>query len=190
MMIRVHPPDVCGDLEPGIIQAVKTCADALRNPPIGNFGLKGIEKWAKQVLKWPTQFPGRGTVDCLTSLYTYIEIGGTGGSAFRKMYARFLREAAAITGRSGFGEAAAAYDVCAAGWRDIAFSALPENVPALRRCRELLDAGKNAGSAAAEATAVLDEIDTSGLMGNLNVKIRDLHKNESKALDLLEAAVS
>ena len=34
----------------------------------------------------------------LFNLYVFIEIGGTGGGCFRYMYARFLREAAAIAG--------------------------------------------------------------------------------------------
>ncbi len=34
----------------------------------------------------------------LFNLYVYIEIGGTGGGSFRPMYARFLKEASAVTG--------------------------------------------------------------------------------------------
>jgi hypothetical protein len=36
----------------------------------------------------------------LFSLYVFIEIGGTGGGCFRYMYARFLNEAAGVTGSS------------------------------------------------------------------------------------------
>ena len=35
----------------------------------------------------------------LFNLYMFTEIGGTGGGCFRYMYARFLNEAAAVTGR-------------------------------------------------------------------------------------------
>ncbi|MGZ8885912.1 MAG: DUF4872 domain-containing protein [Halobacteriota archaeon] len=40
----------------------------------------------------------------LFSLYVFIEIGGTGGGCFRYLYARFLNEAAAVTGSSELGE--------------------------------------------------------------------------------------
>ncbi|MGZ8889607.1 MAG: DUF4872 domain-containing protein [Halobacteriota archaeon] len=40
----------------------------------------------------------------LFSLYVFIEIGGTGWGCFRYLYARFLNEAAAVTGSSELGE--------------------------------------------------------------------------------------
>ena len=208
MTIRVHTPKTCDDLKPGIIQAIKDCLNGLGEAPISNAGLRGIEKWAKQVKVWPKDFPGRSFVDCLTSVYLYIEIGGTGGSAFRKMYAKFLDEAAELTGLGGLSEAAAQYRKSAEIWREIAIAALPGEIPALKRCRDLID-GRNVTmeqngaettaearrlnveieKAADEAAAALDDGDKADLMADLNGRILDLHRAEVEAHAVLSAAV-
>ena len=46
----------------------------------------------------------------LFSLYTFIEIGGTGGGCFRYMYSRFLREAAAMTHCNGLEDASKMFE--------------------------------------------------------------------------------
>ncbi len=48
--------------------------------------------------KWPKVFSEKELRENLYNLYTYIEIGGTGGGAFRYMYSKFLKESAEITG--------------------------------------------------------------------------------------------
>ena len=45
----------------------------------------------------------------LFNLYIFIEIGGTGGGAFRAMYARFLDQAAVIAKKPALTEAAALF---------------------------------------------------------------------------------
>jgi len=67
------------------------------NPPISNFGVKGIRRSAKEVAKWPGLFTDKELRLNLFTIYIFIEIGGTGGGCFRYMYSRFLNEAAAIT---------------------------------------------------------------------------------------------
>jgi len=87
--------------EPGaedIGSAIKQTADSQLNPPIKNFGVKGIRYTAKQITKWPEIFDDRELRMNLFNLYIFIEIGGTGGGCFRFMYSRFLKEAAEITG--------------------------------------------------------------------------------------------
>ena len=207
MTIRVHAPEAAGDLRSGILQAIRDCARGLAEAPISNAGLRGIEKWAKQVLVWPKQFPGRSFVDCLTSVFLYIEIGGTGGSAFRKMYLKFLREASEITGLDGLQDAAAEYSKSAEIWSDIAISALPDGIPALKKCRELIN-GRNdtmeqngestpaearrlsreIESAADTAAEELTDVDKVTLMQRLNEKILDLHKAEVAAHGVLSRA--
>ena len=209
MTIRVHAPDVCDDLKPGILQAIKDCARGLEEAPISNAGLRGIEKWAKQVLVWPKQFPGRSFLDCLTSVFLYIEIGGSGGSAFRKMYSSFLREASDITGLGALNGAADAYRRSAEIWREIAVSALPDRIPSLKRCRRLIEGRndtmeQNGEMTATKAERLSGEIETAAevaasdltdddkarLMGQLNRKILELHAAEVEAHRVLSKAVS
>ena len=66
------------------------------NPPIKNAGLAGIQKWADIIVKWPEQFKGINLFGALMNGFLYIEISGTGGNAFRSMYAQFLEEASSI----------------------------------------------------------------------------------------------
>jgi hypothetical protein len=98
---RPTPEDICSS----IAQTV----DSHLNPPIKNFGVKGLRHTAAEVLKWPKMFTARELRMNLFSLYVFFEIGGTGGGCFRYMYSRFLGEAMKITGLSALGEASAMF---------------------------------------------------------------------------------
>lgn len=89
-----------------IAEAIVQTADAQLHPPIKNFGVKGMRHAASQLLKWPALFNDSQLRANLFNLYIFIEIGGTGGGAFRAMYARFLDEAASLARRSEWAEAA------------------------------------------------------------------------------------
>ena len=80
------------DLRAAILQA----ADQMLDPPISNFGIKGIRRTAKEIAKWPKQFDDRELRLNLFNIYIFVEIGGTGGGCFRSLYSRFLKEAAQI----------------------------------------------------------------------------------------------
>jgi|AGTN01.1.fsa_nt_gi hypothetical protein len=81
-----------------IYASIKQTADAMLNAPIKNLGIKGIRHAAKEIQKWPEIFDETALAMNLFNVYIFIEIGGTGGGCFRYMYARFLKEAATITG--------------------------------------------------------------------------------------------
>ena len=87
-----HPPR-----PDDVNSAIKQMIDAELNPPIKNFGVRGMRHTADELLKWPDQFSDRALRFQLFNLYIFIEIGGTGGGCFRPMYARFLSEAATIS---------------------------------------------------------------------------------------------
>jgi hypothetical protein len=89
-----------------IAEAIVQTADAQLHPPIKNFGVKGMRHTADQLLKWPTLFNDFQLRMNLFNLYIFIEIGGTGGGAFRAMCARFLDEAALLARRPEWAEAA------------------------------------------------------------------------------------
>ena len=127
------------EITPKIVrEALGECVKGMLNPPISNFGLAGIQKWAELVPKWPRLFPGRNLWTALMNGFIYIETGGTGGSAFRPMFARFLAEARDILGKPGLDDAIAKYEESARIWSRIAESMLPDAYPALHRAREIL----------------------------------------------------
>ncbi|HEY3274316.1 MAG TPA: BtrH N-terminal domain-containing protein [Methanocella sp.] len=94
----------------GIYASIKQTAEAMLSPPIKNLGIRGIRHTAKEILKWPDLYHGDSLIMNLFNVYIFIEIGGTGGGCFRYMYARFLKEAAELTGDNKLLEAAALFD--------------------------------------------------------------------------------
>jgi len=87
-----HPPK-----EEDIYSSINQTVNSMLNPPISNFGVKGIRRSANEITKWPNAFEEEELRMNLFTVYIFIEIGGTGGGCFRYMYSRFLKEAAAIT---------------------------------------------------------------------------------------------
>ncbi|MGW4048973.1 BtrH N-terminal domain-containing protein [Streptomyces sp. NPDC004721] len=73
-----------------IIPAITACADAFLNPPIANFGHRGIEKAGKLVRTWLQRAdnPQRD----LPQAALLMEKAGTGGALFRNLYRDFLAE--------------------------------------------------------------------------------------------------
>lgn len=129
--------------EPGINRrnienAIRDCCRNMIYPPIKNLGLEGMLKWSKMVVKWPAQFQGLNLFGCLFNVFIYIEIGGTGGGAFRPMFADFLEEAAGITGRNEYHSLGRIYRESARVWSDIALAALPDSWPVLAKMRKLM----------------------------------------------------
>jgi hypothetical protein len=82
-------------------QATAQQAEPMLAPPISNFGVKGIRKAAKMVVKWPDAMSEEELRWTFFNCYIFISPeGGSGGGNFRYMFSRFLREGAGITGDS------------------------------------------------------------------------------------------
>ena len=137
-LLKISYPSKVGNLEEGIKESIRECCKNMLKPPIKNIGLAGIEKWAKVVVKWPDEFTGMNLLGALMNGFIYIEIGGTGGSAFRSMYARFLEEASLIIDKPALKEAAAMIWESAGVWSKIASGLLPDSWPNLKRMRQLM----------------------------------------------------
>jgi hypothetical protein len=207
-ILEIECPSELPNLEEGIEEAIKECCHAMLHPPIKNFGLAGIPKWAKLVLKWPEQFTGLNLYACLMNVYMYIEIGGTGGGAFRPMYADYLREASSIIDNPELEEAASLYEESGKIGSDVAHAALPDSWPTLKRVRELLfkknrifeeqapgalqnmlEINRELDSLMEKAAKELEERDLQPLLTDLQQEILRLHEIESKAVKRLHEII-
>lgn len=92
-----------------IAEAIAEAADAHLHPPIRNFGVSGMRHTASQLPKWSSLFNDLQLRLNLFNLYIFLEIGGTGGGAFRAMYSRFLDDAAHVAKNPVFAAAAATF---------------------------------------------------------------------------------
>jgi len=137
-LLKIKYPSQIGNLETGIRESIQECCQNMLNAPIKNIGLAGIQKWAHIITKWPEQFKGINLFGALMNGFMYIEISGTGGSAFRSMYAQFLEEASSIMNKPALNEVAGMMRQSATLWSKIASGFLPDSWPNLKRTRELI----------------------------------------------------
>jgi hypothetical protein len=169
-----------------------------------SFGLPAWRKWAQMMTAtrnakaWPNVFAdGTGLAGALLSTYEGIQPVGLDGGHLRDLYADFLDEASALLEEPRLEASATAWREAAAGWRDLAETALPEE--RFGRLRELLadvhtsviehgDAGApQAAAAAAELWALrreLDEtaaIDTGELFPAMADRLQAIYERETEA---------
>ena len=184
------------------------------NPRTRNFSPAALEDWSARLRgtgkdAWPTVFPrGPRLWSGLASIHQYVEHYGSGGGLLRPLVAAGLRDAAARVGDPRLVEVAARYDDLGARWTDLATQALPDDVPALRRTRELQDRrarlyaergpealgdigatwSETAGIRAAMADEFpLDEPATRSFLEGLAEMVDALHDGEVTALAALPA---
>lgn len=173
-ILKIKYPLKIKNLEEGIREAIRECYKNMLQPPIKNIGLAGIKKWAGIVPKWPEQFKELNFLGCLFNTFIYIEIGGTGGSAFRPMYVKFLDEASEILSEYKLKEVAERFRDSGKIWSEVAASALPDSWPTLKRIRKL----------SFEKNRIFEEQETGALerMRNINIELDDLMKDAEKDL--------
>jgi hypothetical protein len=98
-------------------QAITQQAEAMLEPPISNFGVKGIRKAAKMVVKWPDSLSKEKLGWTFFNCYIFVSAeGGSGGGNFRYMFSRFLREGASITEDPRLAESADEFHHIADAW--------------------------------------------------------------------------
>lgn len=78
------------DLAPALRTALAANATAMLRPPADSLGLAGMQQAAAQLRKWGDRDDWQW---CARFAYQMIERRGTGGGAFRRLYAAFLAEA-------------------------------------------------------------------------------------------------
>jgi hypothetical protein len=136
-LIKIQCPSRLNDLKEGIKAGIRESYQDMTNPVIKNRGLPGMKKWSKEILKWSSMFEGINMLGALISSFVYIETGGTGGNAFRFVYADFLDEASEVIEEPVMREAADILRESAVVWGDIARGHLPDSYPTLKKMREL-----------------------------------------------------
>jgi hypothetical protein len=206
------------DLRVAIQEGIRDCCQGLLESRISNFRLKALSKWAGLVADprdkkgWPKVFPpGLYLYKGLMGVLHAVELNGTGGGAFRSMYAGFLDEASDVLGDPRAREVSERYREIAAQWRELAEAALPNSVKPLREARELalcknaLFEAKGAGAAQEieEINRTLEGIQqevgetfpmTEGqiqeLLEDLRERITRIHASELEAVGVLQSLVS
>jgi len=81
-------------LNDAVRKALKNNSNSYLNPPIQNISYKGIQKTAKEIIKWFNTAADRCNDFILTA--SLMEKAGTGGALFRNLYRDFLIEAASL----------------------------------------------------------------------------------------------
>lgn len=105
------------DLSQVIKKAIYDNATTYLNPPIKNFGYKGIKKSATEIKKWYNT-----SKDIKTEFQTsamLMERAGTGGALFRNLYRDFLKEAVDSYGMTELEGAHSAFVEYAIKWTEI-----------------------------------------------------------------------
>jgi hypothetical protein len=132
-------------LQAAVLAGIRACVDELyRQPRMKTFSLPGLLVLAKAIDNdkakdgWLKAFTPGILYQALRDAFISIETSGTGGGLFRPLYADFLDEAAAITGREELRSYAESYRELAQQWTDTGSFLLPRDVPPFAKTRNLL----------------------------------------------------
>jgi len=111
-----HPPK-----PEDILLAIREVSTSMLEPPVSNFGVKGIRKTASRALKWPETMDDDELRWTCFNIFIFIDaVGGTGGGIFRYMYSRFLEEAATLTGEGRLEEIGGTVRDIGDCWQEVA----------------------------------------------------------------------
>ncbi len=138
-MLRFEFPKELRDLKEVLPEAIRQNMSEILNPPIKNLGIKAFELIPKRLKEWPKLYKDSELLMAMFNTYIYIEKGGTGGGIFRRMYSRFLMEASEILNLPDIESISSQIAESAEKWTQAARLFLPEELPNLRRVREIID---------------------------------------------------
>jgi len=106
-------------LPAAIYESVYQVCRQMLSPEVITHGVKGIESYAARILRWIDYPAEQLRFSALNAYLAIHKSGGTGGGAYRKIYAGYLKEAAIITGQCCFHRASVALEEVAELWDDV-----------------------------------------------------------------------
>jgi hypothetical protein len=170
-------------------------------PPRGsqnNFGLAGYQAWMKALTKstdkrsWSKLLKNHAEFyAALTSAYQFSQLFGKDSSktAERNLFADFLEEAAQILHKPALKAIAPQFRQAGQAWCKVGLALLPDDVPALKQTRELMD--KKHRLFLSQGNAALDDIRA------INADLEQLKKTignefpvDKSGIDSLKASVA
>lgn len=176
-MVVVEPPGSAVDLAPAIRASIAVTVHDLTEDVVpgnfaGNFGLRGLARWAGALADRRTRTGWARTFDsgpalghALRRLHDCLTFDHSSPGAMRPLYADFLTEAAGLLGEPALEEAARLYDRAGELWAQLAEAAVTGPLAGYRglveRRLELLLGG--AGADALRPLAEQAEALTAGL---------------------------
>ena len=135
-------PDKLTQIDTAIKSAITKTAKSMLYPPIKNLGVKGINYFANEIVKWPKLFPPENALfrQLYEVNYVMMEENGTGGGLFRYLYSRFLKEAGEILNNKKLADLAQRYHQIGQKWTTIAklVRETPENPANVHEARKIL----------------------------------------------------
>ena len=149
-------PDKLTPSEVAIKNAIIKTAKSMLYPPIKNLGVKGINHFANEIVKWPKLFPPENASfrQLYEVSYVMMEEDGTGGGLFRYLCSSFLKEAGELVNNKELAELGQRYHQIGQKWTAIAklVRETPKNVANVHEARKILL------EVAKEETAVLSSL--------------------------------
>ncbi len=132
-------------LREAITEGIIDCVTQLTRP-LKTIGVSTFETWAHKLSDnrdrqgWPQVFKDQqGLFPVLRRVYELIKLDGTGGFALRKLYSDFLHEAAGYLNNPRLNAVAGQYLQLSNHWANLAENALPSQVTAFDRVKNLLN---------------------------------------------------
>lgn len=212
-LLALEPARAAVPLERMVHRGVSACCTALARPKQVNFGLEAFRSWAERLdgsagpNSWEAMFPpGPLMYAGLRSACEFIEHYDTGGGLSRPLFAEFLEEAGDALGKPGLRRLAERYAELGRGWTALANAALPDEVPAFREAKAILEQRAEAMAGAtmaddaetalseralADAEALfeggfpLSDTEARTLRRELKARVLALYEAEQVALDAL-----
>jgi len=135
-------PTKLNPVEEAIRNAINKTAKSMLYPPIKNLGVRGINHFASEIVRWPKLFPPENALfrQLYEQSYIMIEEDGTGGGLFRYLYSRFLNETGELLNKKELAELAQRYHQTGQRWTSIAkfIREIPEDTSNVYEARKLL----------------------------------------------------
>ncbi|WP_154794560.1 BtrH N-terminal domain-containing protein [Occultella kanbiaonis] len=182
-----------------------------------SFALPAWRKWSRMLVDqraakgWPTVFADRrGLLRALAGVWEAVEPAGMDGGHLRGLFADGLAQAAAVLDEPALADEAQRWREIGQRWHLLAETALPDDVPAIVRLRELTAtvtgavAAGDAASAEREAAAdrlwrlraehadasPLDEERLASIRTTMSTQLAAIHDAETGAVASLRAVLS